>query len=60
MPTTNAPAAPQTKSRKGGRLPSRLLLCGTAAMILLARLTFISGVVSFDLICAIVHERWQG
>jgi hypothetical protein len=39
MPTTNARAAPQTKSRKGGRLPSRLLLCGTAAMILLAQAT---------------------
>ena len=39
MPTTNAPAAPQTESRKGGRLPSRLLLCGTAAMILLTQAT---------------------
>jgi len=39
MPTTNAPAAPRTKSRKGGRLPSRLLLCGPAAMILLAQAT---------------------
>jgi hypothetical protein len=43
MPTTNAPAAPQTKSRKGGRLPSRLLLCGTAVMILLAQATPSSG-----------------
>jgi uncharacterized protein YndB with AHSA1/START domain len=43
MPTTNAPTAPQTKSRKGGRLPSRLLLCGTAAMILLAQATPSSG-----------------
>ena len=43
MPRTNAPAAPQTKSRKRGRLPSRLLLCGTAAMILLAQATPGSG-----------------
>jgi uncharacterized protein YndB with AHSA1/START domain len=43
MPTTNAPAAPQTKIGKGGRLPSRLLLCGTAAMILLAQATPSSG-----------------
>ena len=43
MPTTNAPAAPQTESRKGGRLPSRLLLCGTAAMILLTQATPSSG-----------------
>src|SRR5258708_2237424 len=39
MPTTNAPTAPQTKSRKGRRLASWLLLCGTAAMILLAQAT---------------------
>jgi Polyketide cyclase / dehydrase and lipid transport len=43
MPRKNAPAIPQTKSRKGGRLPSRLLLCGTAAMILLAQATPSSG-----------------
>jgi hypothetical protein len=43
MPTTSAPAAPRTKSRKGGRLPSRLLLCGTAAMILLAQAPSSSG-----------------
>src|SRR5258707_13756698 len=43
MPTTNAPAAPQTKSRKGGGLPSRLLLCGTAAMIPSAQATPSSG-----------------
>ena len=43
MPTTNAVTVPQTKSRKGGRLRSRLLLCGTAAMILLAQATPSSG-----------------
>ena len=43
MPTTNAPTAPQTKNRKGARLPSLLLLCGTAAMILLAQATPSSG-----------------
>jgi uncharacterized protein YndB with AHSA1/START domain len=40
MPTTNATAAPQTKSR---RLPSRLLLCGAAALSLLAQATPSSG-----------------
>ena len=42
MPTTNAPAAPQTKNRKGARL-SRRLLCGTVGMILLAQATPSSG-----------------
>ena len=49
MPTTNAPTAPQTKNRKGARLPSLLLLCGTAAMILLAQATPSSGQTDQDM-----------
>jgi hypothetical protein len=39
MPATNAPTTPQTKNRTGGRLPSLLLMCGAATIILLAQAT---------------------